>query len=853
MNSFSLREQLNFDLLHKIYPMTLTKKGERVRLHNLAMSLDEKESVLVEYKKKKYGNGTYGRFLPNIKMNGTYMSRRARATLYSDKEYDIDLVAAHQSIAKYIVNRERGDNYFEENYPVLNRYIKERDTVIAEFQIPNEVVEYHNKIKERHDTPKDYVKTLVTILLYGGKIEEWYRDFDIQKDDIPTDVFKDFIYPIQREINDIINILINLPKYQDLITNVKKQKDKDKKSYHNGSICAIILQEEESNIITACINFVTRKLKEFRVTVYAYDGFQLRNKDNVKSDVTDAKLNIFLHELNNFVKRNFKTNALSFINKPFSPAYTEDEINDIDPTAKYLVPFFQHTNTDELKYLVSYFIQDKTIVCDDNVYYYNDCVWKLENPSFISKMYRDKVYQTVKKEVQFYFDSTDKEEKKLINQIVNSTSNTLLKHAIAESLKECINNHVKFDTQPHLLNAPNGTYNLDTHQLQSHNPNDYITKCISYPIDPNSITKESLIETRNLIRCWFDDGFVPQREVDNITDFLLQYAGKSLHGNNFIEKAVVLIGKLSRNGKSTFMGLLKNILNDYMCIVPMKHFTTYEKNKNAPSPTLVDMKGCRMFQVDEGGGEKQPIIPETFKKIVGGDSLRARSLYSNKEHVYIPQGIIWFVVNYNLTFTTEGNDTTGKLEFFDFNVKFGEEGDLGWDASKPNHKRIDYSFKHSLNDKFKQTMLHSLLYQQKQPLSERPSIYQEWNKELKSEVDTIGTWITQNIKYDPNDIYFSGDDYSVQHYDKVSKAYWKAHNKGERLVRRITLDFLYKRYKDDCGDEAVSKKNFIHSLKIAFKDIIPKGRTTLFGGKKEYIERAKYIGRDNQEEEEEEE
>ena len=176
------------------------------------------------------------------------------------------------------------------------------------------------------------------------------------------------------------------------------------------------------------------------------------------------------------------------------------------------------------------------------------------------------------------------------------TSNTLLKHALVESLKECINNYIQFDDKPHLLNAPNGTYNLDTHKLQPHDPKDYITKCISYPIDVDKINEKCLIDTRNVIRCWFDDGFISQKEVYEVTKFLIQYAGKSLHANNFIENAIVLIGKLSRNGKSTFMGILKNILNDYMCIVPMSYFTNYEK-KGGASPEVVQMKGCRIFDL----------------------------------------------------------------------------------------------------------------------------------------------------------------------------------------------------------------------------------------------------------------
>lgn len=844
---FTLTEKINPELLNKIYCINQIKKCERVRLLKLVYMLSENGTVKVPYKQNLYNKNPYGRFMPQLNMNGTYMNRRARATLYGDVEYDIDLVCAHQSIAKYIVNREKGQGFFEINYPVLNRYITNRDDVINEFKIPQDVIDFHNNVKERHDTQKDFVKTLVTILLYGGKIDEWYSDFDISPEHIPKSIRKNFISPLQKELNLLITFLIGLDKYKNLVDDVKKQKRKDKKDFHNGSICSIILQEEEAIIVKSCIDIVKRTKKDFVVSVYAYDGFQVRHKQSLKDEETDAQVAKLINKINNFVEDKFNTTALKFINKPFAEPFTEEELKDVDPVAQFLAPYFINTNIDELKYYVKHLIKDKTIMTADSVFHYNGCVWKQETKDFYSKLVRDKVYKTVKTEVNSYFDNTDKEDQKTIKSITNQTSIKYIKPAIQEALNECINNYVEFDEKPHLLNATNGTYNLDTFTLQPHNPDDYLTKCINFPINENKICKKSLRLTREKIKCWFDDGTNTDDEVNELTNLLIQYAGKSLHGKNFTEKAIVLIGKLSRNGKSTFMGLLKDILNDYHCVIPMKYFTSYEKG--GPSPEVVKIKGCRILQVDEGGGEEQRLIPENFKKIVGGDRLSGRNLYSNKIHSFISQGLLWFIVNYNIHFTVEGNDTTGKLEYFDFNVKFGEEGDLGWDETKPNHKKIDYQFKHSLTDAFKQTMLHAMLYQQKQSEIMKPEKFKFWNKSFKGEVDTVGTWIAENILYDPDDIYFIEDDYAVKNYDNIRDKFFKLQKKNKKMVRQITTDFLYKRYEADLGENSAKKKVFLHNIKIAFKDLIPNKKTVLFGGKKNYIEKVKYIGFNEDDEE----
>ena len=111
--------------------------------------------------------GKYGRYFAedNKVKSSINMWGELRFHLFSEKEYDIDIQNCHSSILFDLINNR--DDY-EVEY--LEQYIKERDNIINSFSLSESAINSYNIENKCFSTKKDIIKSLFTILLYGGII-----------------------------------------------------------------------------------------------------------------------------------------------------------------------------------------------------------------------------------------------------------------------------------------------------------------------------------------------------------------------------------------------------------------------------------------------------------------------------------------------------------------------------------------------------------------------------------------------------------------------------------------------------------------------------------------------------------
>lgn len=875
-NGFKLTEFVDTELLGKIYPNNNIWVYDRIKYYDMLTNVDIDGKLMVNYKKKEYNKNYYGRYFINgLKMNGTTMSRRARSTLYSGLEYDIDLVSAHQSILKYLIVKEYGIEHFKINYPLLEKYIQDRDSVIETFNIKQEIIDTYNKENIKDITKKDMVKELHTIILYGGTYQEWLRSYDLFERDLEEDdkmnFKKTYIQKFVDEVFSVCSKLINMEKYKKLIEDVEIQAKKDKKDLkcnRLGKLTSLILQEEESNIISFLISQIKRYNKEWLITIYSYDGFQVRFRRQYKNEETDVRMEQLITNLNKDLKKEYSS-ILRVINKPFSKPFSKEELNDIDENAKYMLPYFNLINADELGYYIKHILKGKVVSNNGNYYSYNGKYWiEEDSQENIMGKYRDIVYSNIKKGVNTFFKSDNKKEEAEKIKIINTTSNSM----ITASFKIAFNSNVYnglFDKKNELLNCRNGTLNLDTMELQPHNPNDFCQNITNVDVcfkeveyvdgvdkdgkkiiktkkifDEEGVSEDRIKKVVDTFFTWFDNGYLTKEEYQSYTEYFLYYLGRSLHGNNWVEKAMVWNGKLSRNGKGTIMELLKRTLGSYVGLLGLKYFTTYDKSSNTPHPELLAIQGKRILDIPEVGGEELKIIPNKFKVLVGLDEISERTLYSNKMITFTNTAIPIFSSNHTIQFTTQGNDTTGKLDYFNFENYFGDETAVGWDNVKyKNHKEMDKNFKHNLNKNktFHHDLLHILLCFSTKEINP-PKIFVDRNNFNRKEVNSVDAWCDDCLTHNKDDIYFTKDDYIIKYniFQKLTNIFSKKEENNKKLIRMLTMDFLYKKYKKDTGTDAVSEKNFKSVLSVKYKEFIPDKTTAYFGGRKKYITELKY-------------
>lgn len=148
----------------------------------------------------------------------------------------------------------------------------------------------------------------------------------------------------------------------------------------------------------------------------------------------------------------------------------------------------------------------------------------------------------------------------------------------------------ELDTNSYLLNCQNGTIDLQTGQLKSHDPKNFITKTIPVEYDPSAQCPQ-----------WFE--FL--ETIFNWNYDLIRYVqravGYSLTGD-VSEQCLFLLHGIGCNGKSTLLSCLSMLLGDY---AQGADFETFLIRKNETIRNdLARMTGKRFISAIEAEGEK---------------------------------------------------------------------------------------------------------------------------------------------------------------------------------------------------------------------------------------------------------
>ena len=276
----------------------------------------------------------YGRYFlkDSQKMSSCAMWSGLRNPLFSETEDDIDIVNCHYCI---MYNLLKDMDMYSTRH--LKNYIDNREKIIADFYISEEAMENYNKEKKSFYKKKDFVKTLFTILLYGGIIDTWEKEFRFDEDDYECPKFLDEYI---EELKGNTNILMVDGRFKDIVDWVKKDKlayakkkyppfpdkekdikkgvvyfDIDKFKLNNPEILSVILQDYERLLVEHAM----RKMIKlgFTITSYNYDGFQILKSDKelpldlVSDDLISHNNDKTLISFSNikFIKKEFKEGA----------------------------------------------------------------------------------------------------------------------------------------------------------------------------------------------------------------------------------------------------------------------------------------------------------------------------------------------------------------------------------------------------------------------------------------------------------------------------------------------------------------------------------------------------------------
>lgn len=275
---------------------------------------------------------------------------------------------------------------------------------------------------------------------------------------------------------------------------------------------------------------------------------------------------------------------------------------------------------------------------------------------------------------------------------------------------------VQLDRYKMALNTPSGLLNLKSGELYEHKAEYYLTK----------ITNVEYSENADCPRWQSFLGEIFGGDLDLIR-YVQKAVGYTLTGSTREQCAFFLYGT-GRNGKSTFLDIIRDILGDYATNVQPETLMVKSNTSSTINSDIARLKGARLVtSVEPNEGVR--INEGLLKQLTGDDPVTARKLYS-EEFEFKPEFKLWMATNHKPIIRGTDTGIWRRIHMIPFTVQIPEE-------------QIDKNLRHKLKSEltgiFKWCLDGCLLWQReglKMPLAVLESV-----REYRREMDVISAFI----------------------------------------------------------------------------------------------------------------
>lgn len=185
----------------------------------------------------------------------------------------------------------------------------------------------------------------------------------------------------------------------------------------------------------------------------------------------------------------------------------------------------------------------------------------------------------------------------------------------------------ELDTHPYLLNFMNGTVDLRTSEIRSHDRADLITKLIHYDYRPHAPCPRWLAFLDEIMGGGADAGEPELARAERLIEYLQRALGYSLTSCTN-EKAVFVPFGDGDNGKSTLLSTVYQLAEEYSVLLQVDTLMVRQESNNTQAD-LADLRGARFVQTSETE-EGQRLAQGKLKRITQGmGKIKAARKYEN--------------------------------------------------------------------------------------------------------------------------------------------------------------------------------------------------------------------------------
>lgn len=230
----------------------------------------------------------------------------------------------------------------------------------------------------------------------------------------------------------------------------------------------------------------------------------------------------------------------------------------------------------------------------------------------------------------------------------------------------------ELDSDIWLLNCKNGTLDLRTGKLMSHDRKDYITRLVPVEYDPMA----DFVEWAKFLHRIMNDN-------EELISFLQRAIGYSLTGSTR-EQCLFMPYGSGANGKSTFLEAIAEMLDGYAQRTPTD--TLMAKDTSGISNDIARLKGAR-FVVASEVEEGKRLAESLVKQMTGSEKITARFMRA-EFFEFTPMFKLWIGTNHRPVIRGTDMAIWRRIKLIPFNVTIPPEER---DKDLPNKLRKESS------------------------------------------------------------------------------------------------------------------------------------------------------------------
>lgn len=264
--------------------------------------------------------------------------------------------------------------------------------------------------------------------------------------------------------------------------------------------------------------------------------------------------------------------------------------------------------------------------------FWDGCRWDTDLDGAAERA-ADVAVEAMSAEADWYESSGDEDAAKAFRKHIKASRSNKSKTNMLREIQHNI------PIMPHQLdrhsmafNVPNGTLSLKSGQLVPANREYFITK-----LSPVEYTQNAGC---TMWQKFLDDIFGGDKELIR---YIQKAVGYSMTGDTS-EQCVFFLYGIGRNGKSTFLDVLREIFGDYVSNIQPETIMVKNSMGNGINSDIARLKGARMVTTVEPN-EGVRLNEGLIKQLTGDDAVTARKLYGN-EFEFKPEFKLWMATNH---------------------------------------------------------------------------------------------------------------------------------------------------------------------------------------------------------------